>query len=71
MMARFECYLDSLSPHKIKTNKNVRIGPPVAKLSGSAHEISACMIVYLALQIAILSYSINVFSIYIQGTAYM
>ena len=43
MMARFKCYLESLSPHqkqkkKKKKKKNVvRVGPPLAKLSGSAH----------------------------------
>ena len=31
MMARFQCYLDPLSPYQKK------VGPPLVKLSGSAH----------------------------------
>ena len=46
MIARFQCYLDPLPPPphfiKKKTNKLknnfVRVGPPLAKVSGSAHE---------------------------------
>ena len=34
MMARFQWLLDSLAPHQLK---NVRVGPPLTKLSGSAH----------------------------------
>ena len=35
MMARFYCYLDPLSSHQLKNV--VKVGPPLAKLSGSAH----------------------------------
>ena len=45
MMASLPCYLDLISPHnpppppkkkKKKKKKSVRVGPPLAKLSGSA-----------------------------------
>ena len=35
MMARLLYYLDPLSPHHLK--KVVKVGPPLTKLSGSAH----------------------------------
>ena len=39
MMARFLWYLDPLSSHKKEKEKNVvKVGPPLAKLSGSGHE---------------------------------
>ena len=42
MMARFysAIQLDPLSPHQKKTNNVVRVQPPLAKLSGSAHVYS-------------------------------
>ena len=36
MMARLKLHLDSPSPHQLKTL--VKVGPPLIKLSGSAHE---------------------------------
>ena len=36
MMARFSWYLDPLAPHQLKKHV-VRVGPPLTKLSGSAH----------------------------------
>ena len=41
MMARFEWYLDPLSSHQLKKQqqKNFRAGPPLTKLSGSAHDV--------------------------------
>ena len=42
MKARFKCYLDPLSSHQ---NKNVvRVGPPLAKLSGSAHAVHCVLV---------------------------
>ena len=46
MMVRFEWYFDSLAPHQLKQNKKkqiknyLRVGPPLTKLSGSAHSAS-------------------------------
>ena len=43
MMARLQWYLDPSSPHQPKNQKqknktiNVKVGPPLTKLSGSAH----------------------------------
>ena len=36
-MARLEWYSDPPSPHQLK--QVVKVGPPLTKLSGSAHEI--------------------------------
>ena len=41
MMAAFSVILDPLSPHQKKTKKKNRVGPPLAKLAGSAHEYQA------------------------------
>ena len=40
MFAGILCYLDPLSSHHLKTKKKnvVKAGPPLAKLSESAHE---------------------------------
>ena len=42
MMARFEWYLDNLSSQLKKTRKKtlVKFGPPLTKVSGSAHGVS-------------------------------
>ena len=41
MMAQLKWYLDPLSPHQLKkTQKNVKFGPPLTKLSGSGHELN-------------------------------
>ena len=37
MMALFQCYLDPLSPHRKSKKSVVRVGPPLAILSGPAH----------------------------------
>ena len=38
MIARLKWYLDPPSPHQLKKKKNiVKVGPPLTKLSGSAH----------------------------------
>ena len=39
MMARLYWYLDPPSPHKLKKEEKnvVKVGPPLTKLSGSAH----------------------------------
>ena len=40
MFARLWWYLGRLSPHQLRKKqqqKNVKVGPPLAKLSGSAH----------------------------------
>ena len=41
MMAGFECSLDPLSSYQLKKKKqkkkNVKVGPPLAKRSGSQH----------------------------------
>ena len=39
MMARFLCYLDSLSPFPKK-----KVGPPLAKLSGFSHDYNSSII---------------------------
>ena len=39
MMARFQWCSDPLSPHQLKNV--VRVGPPLTKLSGSAHALVA------------------------------
>ena len=47
MMALFKCYLDPLCPHRKKKKKKkkkkklVRVGPPLAKFSGSAPSMDA------------------------------
>ena len=38
-MARFKWYLDPSSPHQLN-KKNVKVGPLLAKFSGSAHVLS-------------------------------
>ena len=38
MMAHLERYFDPFSPHQLK---NVKFGPPLTKLSGSAHDTNA------------------------------
>ena len=37
LMARFKCYKDPLSHHHHYQKKRCRVGPPLAKLSESAH----------------------------------
>ena len=37
MMARLKWYLDPLSPNELKLKKRKKVGPPLKKLSGSAH----------------------------------
>ena len=41
MMVRFKWYFDPLFPHQLqkrqKTERNVKIGPPLTEHSGSAH----------------------------------
>ena len=37
MMVHLVWYLDPLCPHQLK-KKHVKFGPPLTKLSGSAHE---------------------------------
>ena len=38
-MTRLKWYLYPTSPHQLKKQrKNVKVGPPLTKLSGSAHE---------------------------------
>ena len=40
MMAHSKWYLDPPSPHHLKKEKNVvKVGPPLTKLSGSAHVV--------------------------------
>ena len=39
MMTRLLCYLDTPTPYQLKTKQNVvKVGPPLTKFSGSAHE---------------------------------
>ena len=37
IIARFRCFLEPRSPQKTNAKKLIRVGPPLTKLSGSAH----------------------------------